>query len=68
MDLVEKVIAKGGKRMMGLDEIRASMKEEFDFYVPYHLLKEVLENMEFHGKIKSKEEEGGKAVWAKKKG
>lgn len=62
MDLVEKVIAKGGKRTMGLDELRASMKEEFDFYVPYHLLKEVLENMEFHGKIKSKEEEG-KEVW-----
>lgn len=61
MDLVEKVIAKGGT-WMSLDEIRTSMKEEFDFYVPYHLLKEILENMEFHGKIKSKEE-AGKMVW-----
>jgi len=61
MDLLEKVIAKGGK-WMSLDEIRASMKKEFDFYVPYHLLKEVLENMEFHDKIKRKEE-GGKEVW-----
>jgi hypoxanthine phosphoribosyltransferase len=61
MELVEKVISKGGK-WMSSDEIRASMKDEFDFYVPYHLLKEVLENMEFHGKIKSKEE-GGEMVW-----
>lgn len=47
---------------MGLDEIRDSMKAEFDFYVSYHLLKEVLENMVFHRKLK-KEEEGGKEVW-----
>jgi len=60
MELVEKVISKGGK-WMSSDEIRASLKDEFDFYVPYHLLKEVLENMEFHGKIKSKEE-GGEMV------
>lgn len=61
MDLVEKVIGEGGK-WMGLDEIRTSLKEEFDFYLPYYLLKEVLENMEFHRKIK-KEEKGGKGVW-----
>jgi hypoxanthine phosphoribosyltransferase len=61
MELVEKVIAKGGK-WMSLDEIRTSMKDEFDLYVPYHLLKDVLENMEFHSKIKSKEE-GGKKEW-----
>ncbi len=61
MDLLEKLMVKGGKWMC-LDEIRTSMKEEFDFYVPYHLLKEVLENMEFHGKIKSKEEVG-KEEW-----
>jgi hypothetical protein len=30
--------------------------------VPYNLLKEVVENMAFHGKIRSKEE-GGKEVW-----
>jgi len=66
MDLVEKAVAKGGK-LMSLDEIRTSMKVEFDFYVSYHLLKEVLENMEFHGKIK-REEEGGKEVWMKEEG
>ncbi len=62
MDLLEKVISAKGGKWMSLDEIRASMKDEFDFYVPYHLLKEVLANMEFHGKIK-KGEEGGKEVW-----
>ncbi|MDI6884901.1 MAG: phosphoribosyltransferase [archaeon] len=61
MELAGKVLAKG-ERWMSLGEIRASMKEEFDFYVPYHLLKEVVENMAFHGKIKSKEERG-KEVW-----
>jgi hypothetical protein len=66
MDLVEKVIGEGGK-WMGLDEIRDSMKDEFDFYVPYHLLKEILENMVFHNKLK-KEEEGGKGMWMKKEG
>lgn len=63
MDLLEKVIANDSK-WMSLDEIRTSMKEEFDFYVSYRILKEVLENMEFHGKIKSREE-GGKRVWMK---
>ncbi len=62
MDLLEKVISAKGGKWMSLDEIRASMKDEFDFYVPYHLLKEVLANMEFHGKIK-KGEEKGKTVW-----
>lgn len=61
MELVEKVLAQGAK-WMSVGEIRASMKEEFDFYVPYHLLKEVVENMAFHGKLKSKEERG-KKVW-----
>ncbi|MDI6811862.1 MAG: phosphoribosyltransferase [archaeon] len=59
MELAGKVLAKGE---MSLGEIRASMKEEFDFYVPYHLLKEVVENMALHGKIRSKEERG-KEVW-----
>ena len=59
MDLMGRVIANGG---LNIEEIRAAMAEEFDFYVPYHLLNEVLENMEYHGKIKSKEERG-KVVW-----
>jgi hypoxanthine phosphoribosyltransferase len=59
MDLMGRVIAKGER---SIEEIRAAMEEEFDLYVPYHLLKEVLENMEYHGKVKRKEKEG-KVVW-----
>lgn len=62
MDLMGRVI---GDAKLSIEGIRAAMKEEFDFYVPYHLLNEVLENMKYHGKIKSKEERG-KVMWAKK--
>ncbi len=62
MKFLEKIIiAKEGK-WMSLQELETAMKEEFDFYVPYHLLNEVLENMAFHGKIKSKKE-GEEEVW-----
>jgi len=61
MELAGKVLDKRAKSM-SLVEIRTNMKEEFDFYVPCHQLKQVLENMAFHGKIRSKEE-GGKEVW-----
>jgi len=61
MELAGKVLDKGAKSM-SLVEIRTSMKEEFDFYVPCHQLKQVLENMAFHGKIRSKKEEG-RRVW-----
>ncbi len=61
MKLLEKIIAKKGKGL-SLHELKTAMKEEFDFYVPYHLLNEVLENMAFHGKIKSKKE-GEEEVW-----
>ena len=60
MDLLEKVIANSNG--MELAEIITAMKDEFDLYLPNHLLKEVLTNMEFHGKIKRKEE-GGNVVW-----
>ena len=60
MDLVEKVMPKN--KGMSLDELITSMKDEFDLYTPAHLLKDVLENMAFHGKIKSKEE-AGTVVW-----
>jgi len=60
MDLLEKVIANTND--MGLAEIITAMKDEFDLYIPLYLLKEVLTNMEFHGKIKRKEE-GGNVVW-----
>jgi len=61
MELAGKVLDKGAKSM-SLVEIRTSMKEEFDFYVPCHQLKQVLENMAFHGKIRSKKE-GGRRMW-----
>lgn len=61
MELAGKVLAKGAKGL-SVGELRTAMKEEFDFYVPYHQLKEVLENMAFHGKIKSKKE-GGRRMW-----
>jgi len=61
MELLEKIIAKGGK-WMSLHDLKTAMKEEFDIYVPYHLLNEVLENMAFHGKIKSKKE-GEEELW-----
>ena len=60
MDLVENVMPKN--KGMSLDELITSMKDEFDLYMPAHLLKDVLENMAFHGKIKSKEE-AGTVVW-----
>jgi hypothetical protein len=61
MELTGKVLAQGAKSM-SLVEIRSSMKEEFDFYVPCHQLKQVLENMAFHGKIRSKKE-GRRRLW-----
>ena len=61
MELVEKIIAKEGKGL-SLYELKMALKEEYDFYVPYHLLNEVVENMAYHGKIKSKKE-GEKEIW-----
>ncbi|MHC1600188.1 MAG: phosphoribosyltransferase [Candidatus Methanospirareceae archaeon] len=63
MELLEKLIAKEGK-WMSLHDLKTAMKEEFDFYVPYHLLKEVLENLAYHGKIKSeRKKEGEEEMW-----
>ena len=59
MDLLEKVIPKAG---LSINEIKSSMKDEFDFYVSYHLLNDVLENMAFHSRLR-KEDKGGKEVW-----
>ena len=59
MDLLENVIPKAG---LSINEIKSSMKAEFDFYVSYHLLNEVLEAMVFHGRLR-KEDKGGKEVW-----
>lgn len=61
MELSEKIIATERKGL-SLHALRAALKEEFDFYVPYCLLRDVLENMAYHGKIKSKKE-GEEEVW-----
>ena len=67
MELVEKLMEKRtskgeGKGKMGLEEIRSAMKDEYDLYIPYHLLREVLANMESQGKLRSVEQEG-KVFW-----
>ncbi len=61
MELVSRVMLKNGGSAT-LEEIRDKMKEEYDLYVPYHLLSEILENMVFHGKM-SREDRGGKLRW-----
>lgn len=60
-DLTAKILARRA-RPMSMLEIRSAMKDEFDFYVPCHQLKQVLENMAFHGKIRSKKE-AGRRIW-----
>jgi len=62
IELLERLIAKE-KRGMSLNELKAAMKEEYDFSVSYTLLKEVLENMEFHGKIIMNKKKDGNEVW-----
>jgi len=62
MELVEKMMEKRSVKA-DLEEIRSAMKDEYDLYIPYHLLREVLANMESHGKLRS-EEQGGKVFWA----
>ena len=69
MELVEKLMEKrnGKSKIRGkaaLEEIRSAMKDEYDLYIPYHLLREVLANMEFHGRLRS-EEQGGKVFWVR---
>ena len=61
MELVEKMMEKRSGKA-DLEEIRSAMKDEYDLYIPYHLLREVLANMESHGKLRS-EEQGGKVFW-----
>jgi hypothetical protein len=68
MDIVERVLVQAKeKREMSLEGIRRCMKEDFDVYVPYHRMREVLHNMEYHGKIKRKGvgEGEGNEIWMK---
>ena len=61
MELMEKMMEKRSGKAE-LEEIRSAMKDEYDLYIPYHLLREVLANMESHGKLRS-EEQGAKVFW-----
>ncbi len=61
MELMEKMMEKRSGKA-DLEEIRSAMKDEYDLYIPYHLLREVLANMESHGKLRSEEQEG-KVFW-----
>ncbi len=64
MELVSRVMLEHGTGGATLEDIRAKMKEEYELYVPYHLLREILENMVFHGKM-SKDERGERWVLQK---
>ena len=61
MELMAKMMEKRSGKA-DLEEIRSAMKDEYDLYIPYHLLREVLANMESHGKLRSEEQEG-KVFW-----
>jgi hypothetical protein len=59
MELSEKLLVKEG---LSVRALRAALREEFGFYVPYYQLKDVLENMAYHGKLK-RGKEGEEEVW-----
>jgi hypoxanthine phosphoribosyltransferase len=61
MELSEKIIANEGQGL-SVRALRVAMRVEFGFYVPYYLLRDVLENMAYHGKIKRKKE-GEEEAW-----
>jgi hypoxanthine phosphoribosyltransferase len=61
IELVERLLTEAG-RGLSLVELRAALNAEFEFYVSHQLLREVLENMAYHGKIKSKRE-GKEELW-----
>ncbi|MBN1763218.1 MAG: phosphoribosyltransferase [Methanomicrobia archaeon] len=62
MELSEKIIANEGQGL-SVRALRAALREKFDFYVPYYQLKDVVENMAYHGKLKRRKEEGEEEVW-----
>ncbi len=62
--LSEQILTKLG-RELSLRELRDALKAEFDFYVPYFQLREVLENAERHGNVQRKKE-GEKEAWSQR--
>ena len=65
LELSEQALAKAG-RGLSIRELRDALKLEFDFYVPYAQLREVLENAERHGRLK-RQKEGEKEVWSQRR-
>ncbi len=66
MELVSRVLDRDCGGAADLEEIRDRMKDEYDLYLPYHLLNEILENMVFHGKM-HRAKRAGKLQWVLQK-
>jgi hypoxanthine phosphoribosyltransferase len=64
LELSEQTLAKTG-RGLSLCELRDALKVEFELYVPYSQLREVLETAERHGRLK-RQKEGEKEVWSRR--
>lgn len=62
IDLIQRLLRESG-RGLSLQELRTALKREFEFYVPLQLIREVLANMAYHGKIKKVEREGNEERW-----
>ncbi|MBN1455483.1 MAG: phosphoribosyltransferase [Methanomicrobia archaeon] len=65
LELCEHTLAKTG-RGLSLCELRDALKVEFDLYVPYSQLREVVETAEWHGRLTRQKEEG-KEVWSRRR-
>jgi len=61
IELIERLLRESGKGL-SLLELRAALKAEFEFYVPLQLLREVVANMAYHGKITGKRK-GNEELW-----
>jgi hypoxanthine phosphoribosyltransferase len=61
IELIERLLRESGKGL-SLLELRTALKDEFEFYVPLQLLREVVANMAYHGKIRGKRE-GKEELW-----
>ncbi|MGC9444300.1 MAG: phosphoribosyltransferase [Candidatus Methanospirareceae archaeon] len=62
LELSEQILARAGSGLSPR-ELREALKLEFDVYVSYSQLREVLETAEWHGILK-REKEGEKEVWS----
>jgi hypoxanthine phosphoribosyltransferase len=62
IELIERLLCESGKGL-SLLELRTALKDEFEFYVPFQLLREVVANMAYHGKITTGKREGKEELW-----